>query len=186
MYKTARHSVLFCLAVVTLVGFCANAQTGPKVMLTTSHGSITVQLYTSKAPATTANFLKYVDDRFYDGLIFHRVIKGFMIQGGGFDPQMEKRETRKPIALEAVVSNTKGTIAMARRMSPNSATSQFFINHTDNKNLDTVKGGYAVFGRVVEGMDVVDIIANLATEKRTPHANVPIVPAVIKTARRVK
>ena len=177
--------MVVCLAVATLMGATANAQAGPKVILTTSHGTITVQLYTSKAPATAANFLKYVDDKFYDGLVFHRVIKGFMIQGGGFDSQMEKRKTRKPIALEAVVSNTKGTIAMARRMAPDSATSQFFINHTDNKNLDTHKGGYAVFGRVIEGMDVVDLIANLATEKRPPHANVPVVPVVIKTARRV-
>jgi cyclophilin family peptidyl-prolyl cis-trans isomerase len=162
----------------------------PVVVLDTSMGEITIELDPEKAPRTVENFLKYVDDKFYDNLIFHRVIPTFMIQGGGFDAQLnEKREgKRAPIPLEAHngLSNVRGTIAMARTGDPNSATSQFFINRVDNGRLDDLGGGYAVFGKVIGGIDVVDKIAKVRTEVRVPrvHDHVPVEPVVIKSARR--
>jgi len=158
------------------------------VVLDTSAGPITVQLDPEKAPITVENFLKYVDEGFYDNLIFHRVMIGFMVQGGGLTDQMEEKSTGKhaPIKLEAGngLSNLRGAIAMARTSDLNSATSQFFINHVDNQNLDTLGGGYAVFGKVIDGMDVVDEIAKVPTTTRARQQNVPVKPIYIKSAKR--
>jgi peptidyl-prolyl cis-trans isomerase A (cyclophilin A) len=159
----------------------------PVVVIDTSMGEITVQLDAEKAAMTTKNFLDYVDDKFYDGLIFHRVIPRFMIQGGGFDEQMnQKRQgVRAPIRNESGngLTNTRGTIAMARTQDPNSATSQFFINHKDNPSLDQ-GDGYAVFGKVIDGMEVVDKIANVQTATRRGMQDVPVEAVVIKSIRR--
>jgi cyclophilin family peptidyl-prolyl cis-trans isomerase len=162
--------------------------THPVVVLDTTAGEITIELDREKAPITVDNFLKYVDGKFYDGLIFHRVIPGFMIQGGGFDGQIQEKQEgkRASIRLEAGngLSNARGTIAMARTNDPNSATSQFFINHADNPRLDTAGGGYAVFGKVTAGMDAVDKIAGGRTTVRNGMRDVPVDPPVIKSARR--
>jgi peptidyl-prolyl cis-trans isomerase A (cyclophilin A) len=165
----------------------------PVVVLDTSMGEITIELDAEKAPITVANFLKYVDAKFYDNLSFHRVIPGFMIQGGGLDARLnEKRDgQRAPIKNESDngLSNTKGTIAMARTNNPNSATNQFFINHADNNRLDTAGGGYTVFGKVIEGMPVVEKIAAVETTVRLSGdgnrmADVPVQPVLIKSVRR--
>ncbi len=160
----------------------------PIVVLDTTAGEIVLQLDAEKAPKTVANFLKYVDDGFYNDLIFHRVISGFMIQGGGFDANVQEREkgVRPPITNESGngLSNTRGTIAMARTADPNSATCQFFINHADNPNLDNYGGGYAVFGKVISGMDVVDKIAAVRTRRVGRNEGVPLEPITIKSAKR--
>jgi cyclophilin family peptidyl-prolyl cis-trans isomerase len=176
---------LMCASVPT---FAAEAAKATKVEIDTSAGKIVVELDAEHAPITVKNFLQYVDKKFYDGLIFHRVIKGFMIQGGGMSPDMKEKDTAAPIALEAGkgLSNQRGTIAMARTSVPDSATSQFFINHADNPRLDTAGGGYAVFGKVVSGMDVVDKIANVAVADKSGHQNVPKETVVIKSIRRAK
>jgi peptidyl-prolyl cis-trans isomerase B (cyclophilin B) len=157
------------------------------VSLHTNFGVIKLQLFTDKAPATVENFLSYVKDGFFDGTIFHRVIDGFMIQGGGFTPDMDQKETKAPIKNEAnnKVSNKKGTIAMARTSDPHSATCQFFINVADNNFLDfsseSSQGwGYCVFGEVVEGMDVIDKIRKVRTGRFAGHADVPVEPVVIE------
>jgi cyclophilin family peptidyl-prolyl cis-trans isomerase len=162
------------------------------VKLQTSKGDIIIELDHQAAPVTTANFLQYVSEEFYDGTIFHRVIPGFMIQGGGLTSKMEEKKTRDPIVNEAKngLSNVRGTIAMARKPDPDSATCQFFINHVDNTPLDYVDNtrlGYAVFGKVIEGMDVVDAIASVKTTTRKNKKgenmdDVPIEPIVIKSA----
>ncbi|MDX1589739.1 MAG: peptidylprolyl isomerase [Oleiphilaceae bacterium] len=159
------------------------------IILETSHGNIGVELEYEKAPLTAANFEQYVRDGFYDGLIFHRVISNFMIQGGGFEPGMELRKPRETIQNEADngLSNKTGTLAMARTMSPHSASSQFFINVKDNGFLDhsgkTPDGwGYAVFGRVVEGMEVVERIRDVPTTSRMGHRDVPVDDVVIRRA----
>ena len=158
-----------------------------KVTMETSMGTITLELDDGKAPETVANFVKYAQDGHYDGTIFHRVIDGFMIQGGGFTRDMNQKETREPIRNEAMngLKNLRGTIAMARTMVVDSATSQFFINLVDNGFLDftspTPQGfGYAVFGKVTDGMDVVDAIAKVKTGFSGPHQNVPEEAVVIK------
>ena len=158
-----------------------------KVTMETSMGTITLELDDAKAPETVANFVRYAKDGHYDGTIFHRVIDGFMIQGGGFTKDMNQKETREPIRNEAMngLKNLRGTIAMARTMVVDSATSQFFINLVDNSFLDfqnpTPQGfGYAVFGKVVDGMEVVDQIAKVKTGSVGPYQNVPEVPIVIK------
>jgi cyclophilin family peptidyl-prolyl cis-trans isomerase len=163
-----------------------------KVKLTTSMGPITLQLDKEKAPVTVENFAKYVDSGHYDGTIFHRVIDGFMIQGGGFDKDMRQKPTQAPIKNEAAngLKNDKYTIAMARTSDPNSASAQFFINVKDNDFLNysapTMQGwGYAVFGKVTEGQDVVDKIAKVATGNRGMHQNVPSQPVVIEKAECV-
>jgi peptidyl-prolyl cis-trans isomerase A (cyclophilin A) len=160
----------------------------PTVVLDTSKGPITLELYPDKAPLTVENFLKYVDDGFYDNLIFHRVIPKFMIQGGGMTDQMREKQEgkRAPIKNESGngLSNKRGTIAMARTSDPNSATCQFFINHKDNPDLDTYGGGYAVFGKVTQGMDVVDAIAEVSRANRNGHQDVPVTPIYIKNAKR--
>ncbi|HKK13621.1 MAG TPA: peptidylprolyl isomerase [Gammaproteobacteria bacterium] len=153
----------------------------------TSEGTIVLELFPDKAPKTVANFLHYARSGFYDGTIFHRVIPGFMIQGGGFTAQMQRKPTEAPIKNEADngLHNTTGTIAMARTPDPDSATSQFFINVNDNTNLDyrapTPQGwGYCVFGKVTDGMDVVHAIEHVQTTSRDGHQNVPVNPIVIE------
>ena len=167
----------------------AHATDMPKVTLTTTHGDITLELEAELAPETSANFIRYVEDGFYDGTIFHRVIRGFMIQGGGLGPGMTRKETRGPIRNEAdnTLANRTGTIAMARTSDPHSATAQFFINTHDNHFLDfkaeTREGwGYCVFGRVVEGMEVIRRIEESPTGTRSGHRDVPIEDIVIERA----
>ena len=169
----------------------AQAQDAPKVKLATSMGDIVVQLDAAKAPKTVENFLAYVNSKHYDGTIFHRVIDGFMIQGGGFTPDMVQKPTNAPIALEAKngLKNDTYTIAMARTGDPNSATSQFFINVKDNAMLNAPSPdghGYAVFGKVIEGTAVVDKIKAVATGNKGPHQNVPSTPITINSATVVK
>ena len=158
------------------------------VIFSTSMGDITIELLSEEAPITAKNFLDYVDAGFFDGTIFHRVIPGFVIQGGGFTADMNQKETRAPIKNEADngVKNARGTLSMARTSDINSATSQFFINLKDNDFLDhgTRDFGYAVFARVVDGMDVVDKIAGVQTGNRGYHSDVPMEPVVTNTARR--
>ena len=158
-----------------------------KATMETSMGTISLELDDNLAPATVENFVKYAADGFYDGTIFHRVIDGFMIQGGGFTRDMNQKDTRGPIRIESMngLKNLRGTIAMARTMVPDSATSQFFINLVDNGFLDvtapTESGyGYAVFGKVTDGMEVVDRIAKVRTGFSGPHQNVPEEPVVIR------
>lgn len=165
----------------------------PMVTLKTSMGDIKLELYPDKAPVTVENFLKYVDDGFYKGTIFHRVIRNFMIQGGGFDARMSKKGTRAAIKNEAAngLKNSRGTIAMARTMVPDSATAQFFINTVDNANLDFKDSspmgiGYCVFGRVTEGLDAVDRIEAVATGVRGGMRDVPQTEIVIEDAVRVE
>lgn len=167
------------------------AQSAPRVKLSTTLGDIVVEVYPDKAPKTAANFLQYVRDKHYDGTIFHRVIPGFMIQGGGFGPDMQEKITRPPIPLETRpdLKNARGTLAMARTADPNSATGQFFINVVDNPRLNAPSPdghGYAVFGKVVSGMDVVDKIRMVPTGNAGMHQNVPTTPVVIKSATLVK
>jgi len=175
-----------CLSLSAVAG--QDSTQKPVVVLDTSLGAITLELYPDKAPITVENFLKYVDEGFYDNLIFHRVMPGFMVQGGGMIDQMvEKSEGKhQPIKNESSngLSNDRGTVAMARTANPNSATCQFFINHVDNPNLNTYGGGYTVFGKVIDGIDVVDKIAKVPTTTRGPHENVPLKPVYIKSAKR--
>jgi cyclophilin family peptidyl-prolyl cis-trans isomerase len=163
----------------------------PVVVLETTAGQITIQLDRAKAPATVENFLKYVDSEYYDGLVFHRVIPGFMIQGGGMTADSgnnlkEKSPTYPPVKNESRtgLSNARGTIAMARTSDPNSATSQFFINHSNNARLDTAGGGYTAFGKVIDGMDVVDAIAKAKTDLSEGEGGVPVKAIVIKSIKR--
>lgn len=159
------------------------------ILLETTLGNITLELFENDAPETTANFKQYVEDGFYDGTIFHRVIDGFMIQGGGFEPGMDQKETRAPIQNEASngLANNRGTIAMARTMDPHSATSQFFINVSNNDFLnfrsETSDGfGYCVFGRVFDGLETVDAIKAVETTRRAGHSDVPAEDVVITKA----
>jgi peptidyl-prolyl cis-trans isomerase B (cyclophilin B) len=193
MKFTVRH-VLTLLATFSLCGPALTAaQDNPKVRLQTSQGAITLELDATAAPATVENFLGYVDAGFFDGTIFHRVIPGFMIQGGGFTESYERKSTRDSVNNEADngLKNDRGTIAMARTSDPHSATAQFFINVSGNNFLNhTAKSaqgwGYAVFGRVVEGMDVVDSIAALPTGQGGPfRKDVPQVAVVIEKAARL-
>ncbi len=158
-----------------------------RVKLETTMGDIVVELDEAKAPVTVKNFLQYVNEGYYNGTIFHRVIKGFMIQGGGFTADMKQKEGHKPIINEGKngLKNLRGTISMARTNDPDSATSQFFINHADNAFLDyssPAQPGYAVFGKVVEGIEVVDKIANVKTAKAGYYADVPVETVMIKSA----
>jgi cyclophilin family peptidyl-prolyl cis-trans isomerase len=167
-------------------------ETMPKtvyVVMETSMGAITLALNNEKAPISVANFLKYADEGHYDGTIFHRVIENFMIQGGGFTPDMSQKETGEGIKNEWKngLSNTRGTIAMARLgYQPDSGTAQFFINVADNDFLDKPRdgAGYAVFGKVAQGMDVVDAIRAVKTTSKPPHDDVPVEPVVIQKVRR--
>ncbi|MBX3024489.1 peptidyl-prolyl cis-trans isomerase [bacterium] len=180
------------MVAVLMVGLSAagarGADSNPVVVMKTSMGTIKIELDREKAPVSTENFIAYVNDKFYDGTIFHRVIPDFMIQGGGFDKEMNQKTTKAPIKNEAGNGrkNTKGTVAMARTSDPNSATAQFFINTKDNAFLDhrddSVQGyGYAVFGTVVDGMDVVEKISAVPTTTKLPHQNVPVTPVVIES-----
>ena len=157
----------------------------PIVKMVTSRGEILIELDAVKAPVSVENFLSYAQEDFYNGTIFHRVIKDFMIQGGGFSSDMQKKETKAPIKNESEngLRNNRGTIAMARTNNPDSATSQFFINHKDNQFLNAGKGkpGYAVFGKVIGGMDVVDEIAGVSTRQVGSHGNVPVEPISIES-----
>ncbi len=184
------RSVLFTL----LLGLSAavSAQENPVVVMETSMGSIVIELWEDRAPVTVENFLRYTDNDFFSGLVFHRVIPGFMIQGGGMDADLVQKSTYDPIVNEAQsdVGNDRGTLAMARTSVVDSATSQFFINLVDNDFLnhtaETQQGfGYAVFGAVVEGMDVVDAIAAVETAPgRGGHQNVPVEPVTIVSVSR--
>jgi cyclophilin family peptidyl-prolyl cis-trans isomerase len=151
-----------------------------RVKLETSMGGITIELFEAECPVTTKNFLEYVGSGFYDGTIFHRVIPGFVVQGGGMLPGLKEKDTRDPIANEAAKApaNARGTLAMARTSDPDSATSQFYINLSDNRSLDYAGGGargsgYCAFAKVIEGMDIVDKMAACPTGRRPPHADVP-------------
>jgi peptidyl-prolyl cis-trans isomerase B (cyclophilin B) len=185
--------LIMTFLITCLVPLAASASEKPRVVLETGLGDITIELSPDKAPLTVKNFLTYVDDGFYDGTIFHRVIKGFMIQGGGMTDAMREKPTRDPINNEADngLKNERGTIAMARTSFPHSATSQFFINTVDNPFLDhkgkTSSGyGYCVFGKVIKGLDVVDAIEKVRTTSRMGHQDVPVDPVVIKKVVRIK
>ncbi len=161
------------------------------VKFETSLGDFVIELFADKAPATVENFLRYVDDGHFDGTVFHRVIPGFVIQGGGMTEDMSQKPTRKPIENEATngLKNLRGTLSMARTNDINSATSQFFVNLVDNAFLDHQgprNFGYAVFGKVVEGMDVIDAIAKVQTGRKRGHDDVPVEPVVVSAARRVE
>ena len=190
--RIASALAAFALGSIASVNLSAQADESerPRATFETSHGSFVLELDRGMAPETVENFLTYVRDGFYDGTIFHRVIAGFMIQGGGFTPEFRQPRTRAPIRNEADRGgkNDRGTIAMARTSDPHSATAQFFINLADNDFLNhkgrTAQGwGYAVFGRVVEGMDTVDGIAAVETGSRGPHQDVPRETVVILKAR---
>ena len=178
------------LAIATSVG-TAWAQNAPRVKLGTTAGDIVVELYPDKAPKTVENFLQYVNDKQYDGTVFQRVIDGFMIQGGGFTPDLKQKPTRAPIPLEAKngLKNDKYTIAMARTSDPDSATSQFFINVKDNPNLNAPNPdgyGYAVFGKVVSGSEVVDKIRTARTGSKGGMQDVPLEAIIIQSATVAK
>jgi cyclophilin family peptidyl-prolyl cis-trans isomerase len=164
--------------------------TNPMVEMRTSLGTMKIELHPDKAPKTVENFLQYAREGFYDGTVFHRVISGFMIQGGGFTPDMSEKETRAPIENEASngLKNVRGSLAMARTGDPHSASSQFFINTVDNPFLnftaETVQGyGYAVFGQVVEGLETLDAIKKVSTGSRGGYDDVPVDPVVIESVR---
>jgi cyclophilin family peptidyl-prolyl cis-trans isomerase len=185
------HRLLLATAAVAFAATTAFAA-NPQVELVTSAGVIKIELYPDAAPKTVANFLQYVNDKFYDGTQFHRVIDGFMIQGGGFTPEFSQKPTRPPVPIEAESSskagylNVPGTLAMARTSDPNSATSQFFINVNDNKSLNYASGnpGYTVFGKVTAGMDIVNKIAKSATGSGGPFPkDVPVEKVIIKSAK---
>ena len=169
----------------------ASAQANPQVLIKTSKGEIVVELYPATAPATVENFLKYVDSKHYDGTIFHRVIPGFMIQGGGFTPDMRQKSVKQPIRNEwrNGLKNKRGTIAMARLGgNPDSATSQFFINVKDNAFLDQPQpdgAAYAVFGQVTSGMEVVDAIVAVKTKSHGPHGDVPVEAVLIEKISQI-
>jgi peptidyl-prolyl cis-trans isomerase A (cyclophilin A) len=160
------------------------------VRFETSHGSFTIELFPKEAPVTVANFLQYVDDGFFDGTIFHRIVPGFVIQGGGLTADFSNKETRDPIANEAKngLKNGRGWLSMARTPDINSATSQFFVNLSDNAFLDHGPRdyGYAVFGRVTEGMETVDKIAKVKTGRRKGYADAPMDDVIIVSAKRVE
>lgn len=185
--------VMLLAAVCLMIGVAGSAKAeNPVVQIETSLGNIKVELFQDKAPITVKNFLGYVEDKHYDGTIFHRVIPTFMIQGGGFKPGMAEKDTKEAIQNESAngLSNLRGTLAMARTPRPHSATAQFFVNVKDNTFLDKNKAqdgfGYCVFGRVTEGMDVVDKIKAVATATKGDHENVPTEDVVIKSIRRVE
>jgi len=192
-----RAGLILCLTLVLIIGTGLGARaekrSHPLVKLETSMGDITLELYPDKAPATVANFLQYVKDGFYNGTIFHRVINGFMIQGGGFDKEMDQKQTRASIKNEADngLKNEAYTVAMARTMVPDSATAQFFINVADNRALNhtgkTPQGwGYTVFGKVVQGQEVVDKIKAVATSSKGMYQNVPVEAVTINKATVVQ
>ena len=173
-----------------LLGMATAHAANPIVVMETSLGTVKIELFADQAPGTVKNFLSYVDDKFYDGTVFHRVIPSFMVQGGGFEPGMKQKKTRETIKNESAngLSNARGTLAMARTPDPDSATAQFFINVKDNTFLDRARAqdrvGYCVFGKVIDGMDVVDKIKEVETSSTGPHRDVPVKDVVIKSIRR--
>lgn len=183
--------MLVCFVALSMMVGTARAA-NPVVLVETSAGNFKIELFEDKAPVTVKNFLKYVDDKHYDGTIFHRVISDFMIQGGGFEPGMKEKKTRDPIKNESSngLSNLKYTVAMARTSEPDSATAQFYVNVKDNTFLDKEKAadgvGYCVFGRVIEGKDVVDKIKDVETGKSGGFKDVPTKDVTIKSVRVVK
>ena len=184
-----KHSII--VGVCLMMTNVTEAADQPVVRMTTSLGVMDIAVHIERVPATANNFLEYVDTGYYDGLIFHRVISGFVIQGGGFEPGMKPRQTRKPIRNEAAdgLKNTTGSLSMARTSDPHSATSQFFINLVDNTFLDyagAANPGYAVFANVVEGMDVMRAIAATPTATRGSFGDVPVEDVLIISARRVE
>ena len=191
--KALMISILIVIGVSLAAGAADKPGDNPKVVLDTSKGKIVLELYLQMAPETVVNFLGYVDAKFYDGTIFHRVIPNFMIQGGGFTADMQRKPGKGPIKNEADkgLKNDRGTIAMARTGDPHSATAQFFINSINNNFLNhknkTQQGwGYAAFGKVIEGVDVVDAISAVKTTKQGGFRDVPVEPVVIVTAARLK
>jgi cyclophilin family peptidyl-prolyl cis-trans isomerase len=189
----SRRKLLQCIAALSLSGaaLLAHAQTAPHVLLKTSLGDIVLELNAEKAPKSVANFLEYVKSGQYNGTIFHRVINGFMIQGGGFDKDMREKPTRAPIQNEAKngLRNDAYTIAMARTSAPHSATAQFFINVGNNTSLDYPSRdgwGYAVFGKVIQGTEVVDKIKQVRTGSSGMFDDVPVTPVMIQSATLVK
>ena len=180
------------LSRAAVIGLALAASAGSalaqRVLLSTSEGDIVLELDPQRAPKSADNFVRYVKDGHYDGTVFHRVIDGFMIQGGGMTPDLKEKPTRPPIPLEAGngLSNVRGSVAMARTMVPDSATAQFYINVADNLALDAANArdgrGYAVFGKVVRGMDVVDRIRAVRTGTKAGYQNVPLEPVIIKKA----
>ena len=189
IHPLSRRALLIAaLALGALPAFAQQAASTPRVVMATSMGNITFELDAQRAPASVANFLRYVEAKHYDGTIFHRVIANFMIQGGGFSPEMSQKPTQAPVRNEARngLKNVRGSIAMARTADPHSATAQFFINTTDNAFLDHPGQdgwGYAVFGKVVEGMEVVDKIRTVPTANAGFHSDVPRTPVIINSAR---
>ena len=178
-FSTFAFTLLFAFAVQA-----AN----PQLEIRTSQGTVTVELFQDKAPKTVENFVAYAKDGFYDRTLFHRVIPGFMIQGGGFTTDFKQKDTRSPIPNEARngLRNEPGTLAMARTSDPNSATAQFFINLVGNTSLDYPRPdgwGYAVFGKVVKGFDVVEKIATVPTGPKGPHRDVPLTPVIIESVK---
>ena len=182
------RNIARALAGAALIAAAATPALAQKVKLATSLGDIVIEVDAAKAPKSAANFLQYAKDGHFNGTIFHRVIDNFMIQGGGMLPDMTQKPTRAPIPLESKngLLNVRGSVAMARTGDPNSATAQFFINLKDNAFLNASESrdgnGYAVFGKVVAGMDVVDKIRTVPTANKGPHQNVPVEPVVIKQA----
>ena len=175
------------LAIGLVLPMPGQAQTATQVRFQTTMGNFVVELYPAKAPKTVQNFVQYAQDKHFDGTIFHRVIDGFMVQGGGFTADMAQKPTRPPIPLEIdrSLKNERGTIAMARTGNPNSATAQFFINLVDNANLNAPQPdgyGYAVFGKVVSGMETIDAIRSVTTRNQNGFQNVPATPITITTA----
>ena len=188
--KQARRAFIG-LVVTGMWGLPAYAQAATSVQFQTSAGDFVIELNAEKAPKTVENFLQYVNDKHYEGTIFHRVIDGFMVQGGGFTATMAQKPTRGPIPLEASngLRNDRGTIAMARSGNPNSATSQFFINVVDNAGLNAPQPdgfGYAVFGKVSSGMETIDKIRTLPTGNKAGMQNVPLTPITINAVRILK
>lgn len=185
-------TALTILLTLGLFALTAGAATkNPTVLMETSQGNVTIELFQKDAPITVKNFLSYVKDGFYSDTVFHRVIPGFMIQGGGFTSGMKEKATKAPIRNEAAngLKNDRGTVAMARTANPDSASAQFFINVVDNQGLNRPMPdghGYAVFGKVVKGMDVVDKIAAVKTGTKGPFQDVPLKPVVIKSVKVVK
>ena len=178
---------LFLFAFALLFSIAAHAA-NPQLEMKTSQGTLTIELYQDKAPKTVENFLQYAKDGFFNGTVFHRVIPGFMIQGGGFTPDMKQKETRASIQNEAKngMKNETGTLAMARTGDPHSASAQFFINLKDNSFLDYPGRdgwGYAVFGKVVQGFDVVQKVTTVPTANAGPHQNVPTTPVLIESVK---
>ena len=195
-YFTMMMALALMLSVLT-AGAAEEQAPNPRVLMKTSDGDITIELFADKAPVTVQNFLQYAEEGYYDGTVFHRVISNFMIQGGGFTAALEEKPTREPIINESrnKLHNTRGTLAMARTSDPDSATAQFFINQRSNLRLDWSPGkdGYAVFGEVIDGMQVVDIIAlsdtgsAQAQTTRGPAVfqDVPVKPVVILSVSRL-